>query len=729
MINWRYFFPFIFLITGLSFFVHFVWLPSYLEHEHNDMLKQEKEYSSLLATTLVPSLLSGDLAEIKSNLDQVMKTRGDNLRSIELYTEDNVRLYPIAPVEQEEQKNGQVITTNIMYDGHAYGKIVSTMDVDEIIQKEISEIYELELILITVLVIFVFISGVLQYRWVKKPIQEMMMATAALARGEYAINLPKKLSRDLYEFVTSFDQMRVMLKSRAEKIERQQEIQSAVREVQSFFVSSDDAKSVFNRVLDIVIKITKSNFGFIGEIKYDSENKPFLNTFSLTNISWDVESRLAYERSIEGSITFTNLDTLFGQVMVTGKPVISNEPANDERSGGVPAGHPTIECFFGIPIYNRQNKLLGMVGVANSAESYADELYEELSVLWLAIGNLIDAQNEKMLLAENEQNLRAIVDNALEAIISIDVKGNIVSFNPSAEKMFGYSSEEVFGRNIKILMPEEHSKRHDKYLDNFVNGGKPKIIGAGREVEGLRKDGTTFQMELSVTEIKTSSKLGFTGIVRDITERKQKEEELIKAREQLKLANRKLKKIARTDVLTGLENRRSFDETFKNEMARAARQKYPITLMLFDVDKFKDYNDFYGHIEGDACLVKIAQAVNGLFNRTGDLIARYGGEEFSVILPHTDRRSAEKMAELLLSTVSQLKIDHAETITAPYVTVSVGVVSVIPDNNMTTVDLLAAADKALYKAKEKGRNQACFSKTTLATPIKSGENIKPIKKD
>jgi PAS domain S-box-containing protein len=130
-------------------------------------------------------------------------------------------------------------------------------------------------------------------------------------------------------------------------------------------------------------------------------------------------------------------------------------------------------------------------------------------------------------LGDSEERLRAILETAVEGIITIDERGSIDSFNPSAEKIFGYTAREAIGKNIKILMPEPFRREHDGYLKNYHQTGHAKIIGIGREVIGRRKDGTVFPMDLSVSEVRLANRRMFTGFVRDITERKEAEKALL----------------------------------------------------------------------------------------------------------------------------------------------------------------------------------------------------------
>jgi len=148
----------------------------------------------------------------------------------------------------------------------------------------------------------------------------------------------------------------------------------------------------------------------------------------------------------------------------------------------------------------------------------------------------------------------------------------------------------------------------------------------------------------------------------------------------LSQSNYVLKNLAANDALTGLANRRAFDERFKSEWQRAEREQTDLAVLLLDVDYFKPYNDFYGHQQGDACLKQVAQALSESVRRGGDFVARYGGEEFVILLPKTDVPSALSYAEKIRAQVAALKIPHEHSKVVPYVTVSIGVASIIPGN-------------------------------------------------
>jgi diguanylate cyclase (GGDEF)-like protein len=189
---------------------------------------------------------------------------------------------------------------------------------------------------------------------------------------------------------------------------------------------------------------------------------------------------------------------------------------------------------------------------------------------------------------------------------------------------------------------------------------------------------------------------------------------LLRVSSELRTANDLLWQISMQDGLTQLANRRSFDRYLQEQRAVAQRHGRPLALVLMDVDHFKAYNDLYGHQAGDDCLKQVAAAMRSCCRRPSDLAARYGGEEFALILPDTEQLGAMHVAETLRNTVLRYQLPHADSSTGPYVTVSVGVTVAKPGSLAAVEPLLAAADAALYQAKNRGRNQVVYA--DAATP-------------
>lgn len=174
---------------------------------------------------------------------------------------------------------------------------------------------------------------------------------------------------------------------------------------------------------------------------------------------------------------------------------------------------------------------------------------------------------------------------------------------------------------------------------------------------------------------------------------------------QLEAANSELARLSTTDALTGIANRRHFHDVFDREWRRCRREGGPISVLMADVDYFKQYNDTYGHQKGDLCLASVASAFRSALQRGGDFVARYGGEELVVVLPMTGAAHARAMAERLCAGVRALAIVHERSAAAPHVTISVGVATAEPGAEGTPETLVSAADDALYRAKRNGRDR------------------------
>ncbi|HEU5360179.1 MAG TPA: PAS domain S-box protein, partial [Candidatus Deferrimicrobiaceae bacterium] len=318
----------------------------------------------------------------------------------------------------------------------------------------------------------------------------------------------------------------------------------AMTEAQTQWFKHRDPAMIFDGLLQVLLSVTESEFGFIGEVLRDPDGNPYLKEHAITNIAWNEETRRFYEEHAPEGLEFRNLKTLFGAVMVTGEPVISNDPSKDPRRGGLPEGHPPLNSFLGIPIY-AGGEMVGMSGIANRPGGYDDELVEFLHPFTSMCGNLIHAfrtrrDRDRMLTRFEEERVRlkAILDGAVDAIITVNSDGMIESANPSVEKIFGYTPEELLGRNVNLLMPEPNRHLHDGYIRRYLETGQAAVIGIGREAEGIRKDGSIVPIELTIAEVALPDRTLFTGILRDISKRRAAERALRESEERLAMAIR-----------------------------------------------------------------------------------------------------------------------------------------------------------------------------------------------
>lgn len=193
------------------------------------------------------------------------------------------------------------------------------------------------------------------------------------------------------------------------------------------------------------------------------------------------------------------------------------------------------------------------------------------------------------------------------------------------------------------------------------------------------------------------------GFMFDISERKKTEEQLI-------ILQKELEALSFKDGLTGVANRRMFDSILETEWAHARRNNQPLSVIMLDIDYFKPYNDRYGHLQGDACLKRVAQVLNSAATRARDLFARFGGEEFVLVLPETDEKSAAKIAERCRNLIFKEQIAHEASPAGQILTVSIGVSSITPSHQDDPLRFIEEADRRLYQAKQRGRN--CIVKSS-----------------
>jgi len=262
-----------------------------------------------------------------------------------------------------------------------------------------------------------------------------------------------------------------------------------------------------------------------------------------------------------------------------------------------------------------------------------------------------------------------------------------------------------------LVMPDIDGLMMVRYFRvNKLTAKIPIIVLSTKEEASIKSEAFTLgandylvklpdKIEL-IARIRYHSQAYITQLERDEAFRALEE-----SRAQLSEANRTLQKLSSLDGLTGIANRRNFDETLKREWHRAMRGGKTIALIMIDIDFFKLYNDHYGHQGGDDCLKKVAKSLESAIHRETDFLARYGGEEFAAVLPDTDLNGALKVAEEMRLTIKVLQEEHAKSKVSDIVSISMGVSAVDPQKGTEPEMLIAASDQALYKAKEDGRDR------------------------
>jgi PAS domain S-box-containing protein len=335
----KLFLPTFLLFISIATAMHFYWLPNYIAFEEEHQIEAEQSFIEVLNTALLPDLLNNDLAKTHSTLDKVLADR-QYWHSIKLYDNAERLLYPLEETQQKSKYKLGVISHDINFDDNKIARFEVWIDFEAAQREELAHLYQLEILLLSILLIAAVLTSLLHDRWIRQPLKQLANVASDIALGHY-------------------------------------------------------------------------------------------------------DSKMEYSSKDEVGRLVNAFNSMHQQIM------------------------------------QRENDLLDS-------------------------------------LARN----KAVIDNAVDGIITINIKGQVEAFNPAAEKIFGYSSEEIIGQNIKVLMPEPYQSEHDGYLNNHLTTGVKKIIGIGREVEGLRKDGSTFPLDLAVSEVQLDDRRLFIGIIRDITERK-----------------------------------------------------------------------------------------------------------------------------------------------------------------------------------------------------------------
>ena len=296
----------------------------------------------------------------------------------------------------------------------------------------------------------------------------------------------------------------------------------------------------------------------------------------------------------------------------------------------------------------------------------------------------------------------AVYKTLLESTQAIPWKIDWASMNfayigPQIEPLLGWSQESWLNANdwAMRMHPEDR-----EYSVNFCISQSQAGVDHEIDYRALTKDNGYVWIRdvVHVVRNEKGETESLVGFMFDISERKKTEEKLINLQKELEALSFK-------DGLTGIANRRRFDACLELEWASARRSEQPLSVILLDIDFFKQFNDLYGHIAGDQCLTSVAQTLALAIARPRDIAARFGGEEFVILLPETDEVGAQEVAERCQRLVEKLRIPHEKSDDNPYVSFSMGVGTIIPSPDMEPTAFINAVDKLLYTAKQNGRNR------------------------
>ncbi len=331
-----------------------------------------------------------------------------------------------------------------------------------------------------------------------------------------------------------------------DELVRNHELLDMLTEIQNGFIAGADPGPLFDRMLDDLLRMSASEYGFIAQIRHDENGSPFLRTHAMSNIAWNEETRRLFEERGPRRMEFHNFANLFGHAVTEATPVISNDPQSDPRRGGHPDGHPPLEAFLGIPIV-RGSDVLGMVAVANRPDGYDEGVAEELQPLVATVGSMIEALRAEEARSAAEAGIRArdelyraLVVHAAEGVVAFDDEGTIRAFNPAAEEITGFRSADVIDGSIFELLPAE--------VVPPLEGG-PLPGPARREAEVVTRTGERVPVEVAFGRTMLDGRSITTAIMHNVAERRAMEAATLQAKDAAERASR-----AKDEFLAGMSH-------------------------------------------------------------------------------------------------------------------------------------------------------------------------------
>jgi len=423
---------------------------------------------------------------------------------------------------------------------------------------------------------------------------------------------------------------------------------------------------------------------------------------------WIVDARLKTLRSLDAwpppaaelsemeatpEKTFLPGIGLPGRVWAAGEPIwdtqLAGDPAVSRSGAAAPTGFGSAIAF---PILNGHD-VTGVVALFSREIRQPDDgLLKVVADIGRQIGQVIERERAEDALQKSVENIHAVLDNVADGVMTTDEGGFIESFNLAAQRLFGYPTNEVLGREAKLLMAEPYRGEFVGFLAGYMRPGRdPASTSGSREMWGRRKDGSTFPIEFRATEMLLSGERRFVGILRDISEQRAEREAL--------------EYQALHDVLTGLPNRTLLNDRLRQAILTAQRERTSVALLVIDMDGFKEVNDTLGHELGDLLLQQVALRLESIL-RGSDTMARLGGDEFAVLpAGETGSEGGARTAKKILAALERPFAIANRSIQA---SASIGI-AVYPDHGHDAQTLLRHADVAMYIAKRGRRGYVVYA--------------------
>ncbi len=504
--------------------------------------------------------------------------------------------------------------------------------------------------------------------------QEIQERTAELIKANNRLQL-EVLERDLAE----------------ELADRKSRLMDAINHIFHQTLSDQSDSALARTFLSSARRLTKSPFGFIAEQREGEWQIAALD---------GPEEREEYEGPVLQPDQ-AQIRNLWRQLTAFEKPI--SFPPIDEGQilSPLPKCLVGLKSFLIVPL-SKEQQVSGFVVIAEKDPGYAMVDQMDLEALSQAFVEALLRKRTEADKAKSERRLNLALESANEGLWDYAPISGQIYYSPRWFTMLGYEQGE-FPDTLETWSTLTHPDDLPHLQDTMKKHSAGEQEAFNIEIRMLSKPGQWHWLQVRGRTVESDpggKALRIVGTLIDVSKYKQVEVALQKA-------NDELQRLAALDDLTQLANRRRFDSRLAQEWGRSQREQTYLSVIICDIDYFKNYNDTYGHLKGDETLYSVAQTISAALRRPTDLVARFGGEEFAMILPNTDIRGAQRVAEGVKAAIETLRIEHKTSIVNPYITLSFGGAAIIPNAETPAKVLVEKADQALYRAKSKGRNQIC----------------------
>ncbi len=468
-------------------------------------------------------------------------------------------------------------------------------------------------------------------------------------------------------------------------------------------------QALANVFLQDARKLTSSSFGFIAEQR---EGQWHVAAIHYPAAESDAKAPACQPRESE-------ISEIWRRLRENDKPLTLLRGPHSQSWQPLPNSHPGLRSMLIVPL-SKSHRISGFVAVSDNQEGYALIDQFDVEVLTQAFIETLTRKRAETAKTISERRLNLALESANEGLWDFNPISGHIYYSPRWFAMLGYMTGE-FPDTMETWNTLSHPDDLAILDGTFASLNSGEQDAFNIEIRMLSRTGQWLWLQArgkTVEHNEAGQVLRIVGTLIDISKYKQVEVALQKA-------NDELLRLAALDDLTQIANRRRFDDRLGQEWRRALRDSTHLAVIICDIDYFKNYNDTYGHLQGDQALYAVAQAISNALKRPMDLVARYGGEEFAMILPGTNAAGAQRVAREVNEAVEALQIEHKTSDIGGHITLSYGVAAIIPTPDLSAIILIETADRALYRAKAQGRNRILCVSTENGEQKQARKSIAP----